>query len=1044
MSDQTLNKKTMPKPGTARNYANPFPGLRPFGIDENHLFFGREGQSEEVLMHLARNRFVAVIGASGSGKSSLMYCGLVPTLYGGFIADAGSSWKIITTRPGNDPLGNLARSIALEETTGLRDENPEVAVNITEAVIRRNSKGLVNALEHIGLSEGENILLLVDQFEELFRYKGSRKDENAFNDSEVFVRLLVQAVRQKELPVYIVMTMRSDFIGECSQFQELTRLINDSNYLIPQMTRDDLKDAIVGPVAVGGAAIDQNLIQQLLNDVGDNPDQLPILQHALMRTWDHWLAQKDPERPLMITDFDAIGRMEKALSEHANEAYEELDERQKQICESLFKTLTERGGDNRGIRHPTRLEIIAEIARAEVAEVASVIDVFRAPGRSFLTPAVPAPLTPETVIDISHESLMRIWDRLKIWVEEEDQAVQMYNRLAEAAEMYQKGKTGLWRPPDLQLALNWRKKQHPTLTWAERYNPSFERAMVFLETSEKEFIAEEENKIKLQKRQLRRTRIFAIILGSAAIVSLVLLLWTQVLRQQAEKARQLAQEQQAIAVSKSEEAQEQRALAEASAGEAQQQRDRAEEQSEIAGERRIQAEESAAEARRQQAIAVAKSEEAQEQREIAEESAEEANRQRNQAEIAREEAYKRRMLSISQSMAVKSMQVDDDPDMKGLLAYQAYLFNQEYEGEQHNADVYAGLYEAVKMLSPENYNVFDGHSEAVRSIVFAPEKNAFYSAGSDGKILLWNLEDTAAKSRVLAETHTVNRIIDITGDGKWLACGTEGKGIQIYNTTYMEGPVRNLSGHGGRIFCLDFLPDNRKMVTAGPDNRILIWDFGDGRKEELASVGSIIHALQVSPDGRLLAAGTRDGSVLLWELSANRGPDTLFREAGNPVLALAFDQSADTLATGDQQGNIRIWDLRGRKQLINLRGHKARLTDLEFSRDNRLLGSSSNDGSVRLWETGDYNNQPIVMSDNAGFVFSLAFSPDSKKLVSGSTEEDRLVLRPTRAGYLADGICEKLNRNFTGDEWETYVATDIPYRKTCPDYGIGVKKSPSK
>ena len=210
-------------PGKDKTPMNPFPGLRPFGIEESHLFFGREGQSEEVLRHLSENRFVAVIGASGSGKSSLMYCGLVPILHGGFITDAGSHWKIITTRPGNNPIENMAVSIA---GTG-KD------VNISSAILRRSSVGLTEALRQFVYDGNSNILLMVDQFEELFRFKKSRRDAVSFNESEAYVKLLVEAVRQSEVPVYMVLTMRSDFIGDCSQFQELTSLINESNYLIP-------------------------------------------------------------------------------------------------------------------------------------------------------------------------------------------------------------------------------------------------------------------------------------------------------------------------------------------------------------------------------------------------------------------------------------------------------------------------------------------------------------------------------------------------------------------------------------------------------------------------------------------------------------------------------------------------------------------------------------------------------------------------------------------------------------------------------------------
>ncbi|UCG27354.1 MAG: hypothetical protein JSV24_10300, partial [Bacteroidales bacterium] len=367
MSEQS---DTMNKEVKREMVDNPFPGLRPFTTDESHLFFGREGQSEEVLKKLSENRFVAVIGASGSGKSSLIYCGLVPILYGGFITHAGSRWKIITTRPGNDPIHNLAESLVKAHPE--EQQNTDVQVQMTKAILHRSSRGLVECIKQLKISPYENILVLVDQFEELFRFKASREDHLTFNESEGFVKLLVEAVNQAEVPIYIVLTMRSDFIGDCSQFQELTEAINNSNYLIPQMTRDDFREAIEGPVAVGGAKIEKSLVQQLLNEVGDDPDQLPILQHALMRTWEYWKQLDDPEKSISLSDYEAIGKMEKALSEHANEAFDELNASGKKVCESMFKTLTEKGTDNRGIRHPTRVEVLASIARASNEEVIDV------------------------------------------------------------------------------------------------------------------------------------------------------------------------------------------------------------------------------------------------------------------------------------------------------------------------------------------------------------------------------------------------------------------------------------------------------------------------------------------------------------------------------------------------------------------------------------------------------------------------------------------------------------------------------------------------
>ncbi len=1015
-------------------HLNPFPGLRPFGIEESHLFFGREGQSEEVLRHLSENRFVAVIGASGSGKSSLMYCGLVPILHGGFITSAGSRWNIITTRPGNNPIENMAASIAREGKE----------VNITAAILRRSSMGLTEALRQYAGEGGNNILLMVDQFEELFRFKKSRRDAVSFNESEAYVKLLVEAVRQSDVPIYLILTMRSDFIGECSQFQELTSLINESNYLIPQMTRDDFKDAVTGPVAVGGASIDPNLVTQLLNDVGDNPDQLPILQHALMRTWDYWLQQKDLERPMSLSDYEAVGRMEKALSEHANEAFEELSPREKMICESMFKTLTEKGGDNIGIRQPTRLEIVAEIARATPEEVSGVVEIFRKPGRSFLIPAHSVSLSPGSVLDISHESIMRIWDRLKIWVEEEAQAVQMYTRLSEAAALFQVGKTGLWRPPDLQLALNWRKKQQPTLIWAERYNPAFERAMVFLDTSEKEFIAEEQNKIRLQRRQLRRTRAFAIVLGTAAIISIGMMLYSFVLRDQAVKAESEAVYQKAVADSNLVFAMSEQARATAEADTALMQKVRADSNAVVALTNQRRADQNSRLAQKQERIARDSAEAARIQRNRALQQEQEALRQQGIAEENKVEAYRRQVLSVAQSIAVKSLQVDNDTSLKALLAYQAYLFNKENQGLAHNADVYSGLYDALKYLKGPDYNVYSGHTDAVRSLVFAPDNKSFFSAGSDGRVLKWDINDRS--SSVVIANPMVNRVIDVSDDGKWLACGTDGSGVQVFRTSNMQAEPRILSGRDNMIRTIDFLPDNKRMFSAGTGGIITLWDLETGRATEFANSDSPVDILVVSRSGDYLAAGTRNGKIIIFEVENSKASYVLHENTGNSILALDFGEGDQVLASGDLEGNVLVWDFGSRALVNNLRGHSARITQLKFSPDGKILASASNDGSVRMWETSNLNTQPIVLTANAGFVFSVAFSSSGDHILTGSKDEDRLVLSPTHTSTMVEDICNDIDRNFTEEEWDTYIGADIPYEQTCKAKPaiIGVKKTGNK
>ena len=501
-----------------KKFKNPFPGLRPFETDEYRLFFGREGQSDALINRLQRSRLLAVVGTSGSGKSSLVRAGLLPALRGGMMAGAGAGWRIAIMRPGSDPFSNLAgalveKDVIPEAGGGLP---PAEAKAVIEATLRRGSLGLVDAVTHSRLAQHEKLLIVVDQFEELFRFRAARATTSKRDDASAFVKVLLEAARHTAHAIYIILTMRSDFLGDCAQFPGLPEAINDGQYLIPRMTRDERRIAITGPIGVARGRMAEPLVSRLLNDVGDNPDQLPILQHALMRTWDYWAANRQDGEPIGLEHYQAIGTMDRALSVHADEAFEILDDRSKRIAELMFKGLTERGADNREIRRPTRISEIRDISGESVEAVYAVVETFRYEGCSFLMPPVGVSLTPQTVIDISHESLIRNWDRLQKWVDEEAQSARIYRRLAEAALLHREGREGLLQDPGLQIALDWREQHKPNAAWARRYNPEFAETMKFLDASkaahEAKLAAEErerEEQLERDRRELEMTRVFA-------------------------------------------------------------------------------------------------------------------------------------------------------------------------------------------------------------------------------------------------------------------------------------------------------------------------------------------------------------------------------------------------------------------------------------------------------------------------------------------------------------------------------------------------------
>jgi uncharacterized RDD family membrane protein YckC len=465
---------------------NPFPGLRPFEEAEQHLFFGRESKIDRMIDKLAAHRFLAVVGSSGTGKSSLVNCGLKPSLRRGLLGSAGTCWLMAHFRPGANPTRALA--LALSQA-GIFSEVAEAGLlpeDIIEANLRVSGVGLIEVYRQAQLDKATNLLVIVDQFEELFRYSSlSRPDAYSSNpEATCFVRLLLEAASQREVPIYVTLTMRSDFLGDCAQFDGLPEAISEGQYLVPRMTRDERRAAVEGPIGVAECDISAALLTRLINDVGDNPDQLSILQHALNRTSAYWWNEGKGIGPLSLDHYEAVGTMGEALDRHAERAVHELtNPRQQMLCERIFKAITDKCTDPRGVRRPTTLAALCRIVAATPEEIEMVVRPFRKASRSFLYPPQAEALRPDSVIDISHESLMRIWNRLKKWADEEAEAAREYRRLSDRAEGFYAGRFGLMKDPDLQTALDFEARQQPTEAWADLYGGRFERAIQFLQES---------------------------------------------------------------------------------------------------------------------------------------------------------------------------------------------------------------------------------------------------------------------------------------------------------------------------------------------------------------------------------------------------------------------------------------------------------------------------------------------------------------------------------------------------------------------------------
>jgi TPR repeat protein len=400
-------------PLAAERPSQPYPGLRPFEAHEWSIFFGRERMVDDVIDRLARDRLVVVHGASGSGKSSLIRAGVMPKLARQHVRH-GAAWLTCAMRPSGGPLWNLATEFAKLEGRGEDLDR----IGTIQGLFNRRGATLASVAGALEGFSGKSLCVLVDQFEELFRYE----KETSREEAELFVELVGRAASTQDgepaadgAEMHVVVTMRSEFLGECARFDGLAETINRTQYLVPRMDDDALMRAVQRPAQMYDGSIDEALAARLIASVRGREDELPLLQHGLMLMWDEAVRTRAGERIVLDgTIVEKAGGLAELLSGHADRVMDAAapDARRARLVESMFRELTDVNAEGSAIRRPRAFRDLAVVAGATTDEMRPLIDAFRASGVTFLTPYSPAPLNEKTVIDISHEALIRCWRRI--------------------------------------------------------------------------------------------------------------------------------------------------------------------------------------------------------------------------------------------------------------------------------------------------------------------------------------------------------------------------------------------------------------------------------------------------------------------------------------------------------------------------------------------------------------------------------------------------------------------------------------------------------
>ena len=518
---------------------------------------------DDVIDRMARQRLVFIHGASGSGKSSLVRAGVLPRLAHQHLR-YGTQWLTCTMRPSGGPLWNLAQELARLE--GRADDISRIG-EIIRLFNRRDAtlSSIIGMLEGIG---GKRLSILVDQFEELFRFEREKSREEA----ELFVSLLTGLIAplhgddapaltrpERDADIHIIITMRSEFLGDCSRYDGLAEAFNLTQYLVPRMRREALVRAIRRPAELYGGAVTAELADRLIADVRGREDELPLLQHGLMQMW-HEAKAADPDGRIVL-DADRLtitGGLAALLSERADvvmqQAVAEFDRMAARKCEGspptllaraedlfaryvlrrplqrpldgatvverLFRALTDINADGRAIRRPQRFGTLVVLCGTSADDLRRVLDAFRSENVSFLSPYAPAAIDDDTVIDIGHEALIRCWSKVADpqhgWLQREFSDGLVWRSLLVQADAFKGDRRQMLSPATAKQRTKWLNERMPL--WSIRYGGNWPSVEDLVQTSQRRGVRGE-----------RFRRIF-ILVAAYIVVSAVVLSLLAVIR----------------------------------------------------------------------------------------------------------------------------------------------------------------------------------------------------------------------------------------------------------------------------------------------------------------------------------------------------------------------------------------------------------------------------------------------------------------------------------------------------------------------------------